>query len=217
VVDDWQAWKQLADTLKNKVVLGYVPTGYFDHVGCQKVEEPKCQSVSRIRLQVKTYYEKIPNLSGIFFDEASPKEKGPSDFKKEYELLRSTNLPGHLTVFNVGSPSVDAVKFTKPGEHLVLYESSPFKYLRDAKEISALTCNAQEKGIVVWHLIHSVCREDMHEIVTKVIESRANYGYVTDVGGDWEAGENTWGRLPRYWEDELAAFSAQGAPCPRKK
>lgn len=214
-VRDASGWRQLVDRLgkKNIVVLAYVSTGYFTHGNCKNVPEPKCQTKERISLQVKTYYQSIPSLAGIFFDEASPREEGPSDYNDEYSLLRSLNSTGHVTLFNVGWSSEAAVKATKPGEHLVLYESSPFNYMKDAQAITTLTRNAREKGIIVWHLLHSVCRE-MCSYVAEMASRGANYGYVTEIGGDWEAGENTWGSLPNYWDEELAAFSALGTPCP---
>jgi len=210
-------WVALFSRLKKKnmVVLGYVPTGYFDHVSCKKMPQEKCQTEERIRLQVKTYYQLIPSLDGIFYDETSPKDGVTPNYDKEYALLRSLNSPGHITVFNVGWPSAEAVKAAKAEEHLVLYESSPYNYHENAKLIAAMTREARDKGIIVWHLLHTVCgMEDMCSYVAKMAERGANYGYVTNIGGHWEAGENTWGSLPTYWEDELAAFSGQ--PCPKK-
>lgn len=217
-VQNSSAWIQLVDRLRKKsiVVLGYVPTGYFDRGPCKKDSQPKCQPEARIRLQVKTYYQLIPSLAGIFYDETSPKEGLPDDYNKEYGLLRSMNLPGRITVFNVGWPSDAAVKATRAGEHLVLYESSPYKYQKNADAITALTRSARDKNIIVWHLIHSACREDLRSYVAQMAERCANYGYVTNVGGDWEAGENTWGSLPPYWDEELAAFSAAGKACAKK-
>lgn len=217
-VQDASGWGQLVDRLrkKNIAVLAYVPTGYFTHDHCKKGPEPECQTKQRISLQVKTYYQLIPSLAGIFYDETSPKEGGPSDYNQEYSMLRSINSAGRITVFNVGWSSEEAVKATKAGEHLVLYESAPFGYEKDAAWITTQTLHARDKGIIVWHLLHSVCREDMCSFVAKMAERGANYGYITNIGGDWKAGENTWGSLPRYWDEEPAAFLAP-KPCEPKK
>lgn len=220
-VPDAAEWVQLFDRLKKKnvMVLGYVPTGYFDHVSCKKTPKQDCQTEPRIRRQVETYYKLIPSLAGIFYDETSPQPEAEAtaDYGKEYEMLRSINMPGRITVFNVGWSSDKAVDATKLGEHLVLYESSPYGYHEDEKQITATTLKARNRGITVWHLMHSVCsKEDMCSYVAKMAERGANYGYVTNIGGDWQAGENTWGSLPPYWEEELAAFSAPGKPCDKK-
>lgn len=220
-VPDSLEWAQLFERLKQKnvMVLGYVPTGYFDHVSCKKKPKPKCQTEARIRRQVETYYQLMPSLAGIFYDETSPKKEKGADYDKEYELLRSINMSGRITVFNVGTASDKAVKATRKGEHLVLFESSPKEYddKEQAKLIAALTREARDNGIIVWHLMHSVSSaEDMCAYVAKMAERGANYGYVTNIGGDWENGDQTWNSLPPYWEEELAAFSAPGKPCAKK-
>lgn len=38
--------------------------------------------------------------------------------------------------------------------------------------------------------------------IEKAVQYGADYVFVTDVGGDWEHGENTYGRPPVYWNDE---------------
>lgn len=220
-VPDASEWVHLFECLKEKnvTVLGYVPTGYFDHVSCKNKPKPKCQTAARIRRQVETYYQLMPPLAGIFYDETSRENGKGNDYDKEYELLRSINAAGRITVFNVGTPSDKAVKATRAGEHLVLFESSSEEYddKEQVKKIVALTCEARDKGIIVWHLIHSVpSAENMCSYVAKMGERGANSGYVTNIGGNWEKGENTWGSLPPYWEEEIAAFSATGNPCAKK-
>ena len=149
-VQDASGWRQLVDRLrkKNIAVLAYVPTGYFTHAHCKKGPEPECQTKQRISLQVKTYYQLIPSLAGIFYDETSPKDGGSSDYEKEYTMLRSINVSGRSIVFNVGWSSAEAVSATKAGEQLVLYESSPFTYQKDAEGIATLTHKARDKGIL---------------------------------------------------------------------
>jgi hypothetical protein len=220
-VPDASEWVGLFERLKKKnvVVVGYVPTGYFDHVSCIKKPKPKCQTEARMRRQVETYYRLIPTLPGIFFDETSPEKIKSPNYDKEYELLRSINMPGRITVFNVGSPSSSAVKATKSGEHLVLFESSPEEYDEEAaaKSISELTREARNKGITVWHLIHSVpSAKAMCSYVVKMAERGAQYGYVTNIGGDWENGDQTWNSLPPYWDEELSAFAEPTKPCVTK-
>lgn len=218
-VNDLAKWQDLFKKLKDRKlnVLGYVQTGYFDHETCKTKPKANCQLVKRIKLQVKTYYDKFTGLDGIFFDETSPQEsnEATADYKKEYELLRSMNFPGRITVFNVGWTSEKAVQATKKGEHLVLYESHPDGYVKDADLITKLTSDAHQRGIIVWHLLHSVTEvSDMCTYVKEMNKRGADYGYITNIGGNWEQGENTWGSLPPYWADELSAFENQRCPIP---
>lgn len=239
-VKDLGAWVNLARCLRERGVdvLGYVPTGYFDRRPCEKDKKTgwfKCQTEPDIRLQVKTYYDNIPGLSGIFFDETSRKTDLPpgkldkkaleAAYTAEYALLRSINLQGRVSVFNVGTPSSEAVGAAEALDHLVLYESAPKGYDDDSATITALSRQARNKDVVVWHLLHSVGKgkkdkeaaQQMGEYVRKMAERCADYGYVTDIG----AGKNepTWNKLPRYWDAELTAFSNSkpSAGCSKQK
>lgn len=213
VVSDSLKWVALFERLKKKhlKVLGYVPTGYFDHVSCK--DKPNCATEARIRRQVATYYELMGALDGIFYDETSPKpeDEKTADYKKEYTLLRSINKKGRITVFNVGWASCKAVDATDKGEYLVLYESSAEGYAD--QKVSDVTHEARQRGIIVWHLLHSVGKTaDMCSYVARMAQLGANYGYVTDV----PEGELTWNSTPSYWGDELAAFLQPGKPCAKK-
>lgn len=213
-VSDLAEWVKLVGRLKkNKiVVIGYVPTGYFDHETCKKTPAPKCQTKDRIRLQVKTYYKRIPSLDGIFYDETSPKGGVSADYNKEYKFLRALNPTGRVTVFNVGTTSVKAVEATNAREHLVLFENSGDEYDKSKDEVTDLTRVARKKGIVVWHLLHTVTSEEkMCSYVAAIAQREADYGYITDI----ENGDKTWDSLPSYWDAELEAFSAPGNNCPK--
>jgi len=215
VVSDAPKWVALVERLKKKkvMVLGYVPTGYFDHVSCK--DKPDCPTEARMRREVETYYKLMPSLDGIFYDETSPKEEdeAKADYDKEYDLLRSINNQKRITVFNVGWSSAKAVEATKAGEHLVLYESSPYEYHESGKQITEMTQKARKKGIIVWHLLHSVCsKEDMCSYVAKMAERGADYGFVTNI----PEGDVTWNSIPSYWKEELAAFSAPDKQCAKK-
>jgi hypothetical protein len=210
---------------RHVVVIGYVPTGEFDHnPHCKLKREPGCQKKEWIKLQVETYYTEIPTLDGIFYDETSPKKEleAKADYKTEYALLRSINRSQGITVFNVGTPSEKAVDATNPGEHLVLFESTPAEFKSMAALISESTATARQKGILVWHLIHTVPKADqMCLYVAEMIKRGAQYGYVTNIPQN----PYTWNSLPEeknganangYWDKELRAFSTGGQPCPEK-
>jgi hypothetical protein len=224
-VETWKEWLALVKELKGKKVevLGYVPTGYFDRsASCEDKDNKRCEPEERIRLQVKTYYELIPELDGIFYDETSPKEGISPDFEKEYSLLRSINKENKatgLTVFNVGAPEKKAVAAASSGEHVVLFESSPGEFKNQKAKIAAAISEAKRKEggpVKVWLLVHSVSdKKKMRSHVTEMAALGADYGYVTNLSGDWKK-VNTWVSLPPYWEEELKAFSAASEPCPKK-
>jgi hypothetical protein len=210
-IADWIALFQRLRANKdlNLTILGYVPTGYFDH---RSQNCGKCKTEARIKLQVATYYELMPQLDGIFYDEAAPDDGYPGQsYTAEYEMIRRTNLANKLTVFNPGTWSMDAVAATKAGEHLVTFESTADHYKDHSDEIKAASLKAREAKIIVWHLIYSAKSKD--KLLAHVCEMKdrgADFGYIVSEDNN----KHTWDKPPKYWEREKAAFSNASAPCP---
>jgi dihydrofolate reductase len=189
-------------------MLGYVPTGYFKH-NCNKIGV--CQTWSRIDAQVKAYFLKFPTLKGIFFDEASPAVWNCAAFPAEYKRLRSIVAKykaGAKIVFNAGVPDNCAVAGVNAGEIIVLFEDDLTNYQAQTENITVSTQTALAKGAIPWHLVHTVKSvDDMQKAAAQARAAGTTYFYSTDIGGNWQAGENTWGSLPKYWTEELKLFT----------
>jgi hypothetical protein len=215
LVPDLASWRDLVNgsAARGVKLLGYVPTGYFNH-GCNA--EGQCQTWSRIEAQVAAYFAQLPAVTGIFFDEAAPATWSCSAFVTEYQRLRALVAKyraGAQVTFNAGVPDNCVVGGALAGETVVLFESSSADYTTQATQIAAATATARSKGVSTWHLVHSVATQTaMSSIVAKAVQMQVNLAYVTDIGGNWQAGENTWGSLPSYWASEvnLLAGSAAG-------
>lgn len=188
-------------------MLGYVPTGYFDH-SCNT--NGVCQTWKRIEAQVKAYFANFPALEGIFFDEVSPRNWNCAAFPAEYQLLRDivAKYKSSATIaFNAGAPDNCVVSGVNSGEIVVLFENSFAEYKAQSENIKVSTQTALAKKAIPWHLVHTVkTTEDMRTAASQAKTSGATYFYCTDIGGNWQAGENTWGSLPPYWNDELLLF-----------
>jgi len=193
---------------RNVTMLGYVPTGYFAH-GCNVAGQ--CQTWTRIEAQIKAYFENMPGLSGIFFDEASPASWSCTAFTAEYKKLRDLvhlyNSQAKIA-FNAAVPDTCVVSGTETGEIAVLFESDQTAYLSQVQAIQTATTSALAKGVIPWHLVHSVkTTGDLSTIIAQARASNVVLFYATDIGGNWQAGENTWGSLPVYWQQEVMALS----------
>ena len=126
---------------------GYLPTGYFRH-DCNQIG--KCQTWARVEAQVKTYFARLPDLKGIFFDETAPADYTCDAFAAEYEKLRTIVAkyrPGAKIIFNVGMPDTCAVNAAKPGEMVVLFENDGGHYIQDYAKIKAATRLAAGRGV----------------------------------------------------------------------
>lgn len=206
LVPDLLTWRALVDRTASRGVslLGYVPTGYFNH-GCNVPGE--CQTWSRIEAQIAAYFSQLPSVNGIFFDEAAPSAWNCSAFVTEYQQLRALVAkyrPGAKIAFNAGVADNCVVSGALAGETVVLFESSTTDYTAQATQIRAATAAATAKGVRTWHLVHSVpTQAAMSTVVSSARQMQVNHVYATNIGGNWQAGENTWGSLPAYWASEV--------------
>ncbi|MCF5166482.1 hypothetical protein GIW45_20980 [Pseudomonas congelans] len=214
---DLATYKRIVDqqTNRNVRLIGYVPTGYFNH-SCNEVGV--CQTWERIDAQVRSYFQEMPNLKGIFFDEAAPTNWSCAAFVNEYQQLRAIvkKYRSDATIaFNAGIPDNCVINGVHAGEIAVLFESDITSYTNKAQQITDATTTARNKGVLSWHLVHSVpAQADMERVVKDLKKGGADYGYVTNIGGNWQAGENTWGSLPPYWlrETELLNGNITASP-----
>lgn len=206
LVPELLTWRTLVDRTASRGVnlLGYVPTGYFNHT-CNIPGE--CQTWSRIEAQIAAYFAQLPSIKGIFFDEAAPTTWNCSAFVTEYQQLRALVTkyrPGAQIAFNAGVPDNCVVSGALAGETVVLFESSTTDYTAQATQIRAATAAARTKGVQAWHLVHTVPTQSaMSTILSTARQMQVNYVYATNIGGNWQAGENTWGSLPIYWASEV--------------
>jgi hypothetical protein len=210
LVPDLSAYASIVATAsaRNVSMLGYVPTGYFAHdcnIGGQ------CQTWARIEAQIKAYFENMPGLSGIFFDEASPASWSCSAFTAEYKKLRDLvhlyNSNAKIA-FNAAVPDTCVVSGAEAGEIVVLFESDQTAYLSQAQAVQTSTASALARGVIPWHLVHTVkTTSDLDTVIAQARTSSVALFYATDIGGNWQAGENTWGSLPAYWQQEMTALS----------
>lgn len=190
-------WRTIVSQAKARdiTMLGYVPTGYFNH-GCNAIG--KCQTWERVERQVQVYFEQIPELGGIFFDEAAPSDWSCEAFSAEYARLRAIvrkYSASALIAFNSGVPDNCVVSGSAAGEILVLYEGNPENYTAQAERLAVSARTAREKGARIWHLVHTVkSPADIPALYATSQRYGADYFYVTLNSGDWETGINTWGR-----------------------
>jgi hypothetical protein len=209
-VDDLDIYKDVFRRAKKHDLrlYAYVPTGYFRH-DCNA--DGKCQTWARIEAQVRTYFERMPGLQGIFFDETAPADYDCTLFNAEYQKLRdlvAKYRPGGKIIFNVGMPDTCAVGATAPGEMIVLFENDGQHYVNDYKNIKAATDLAKSKGVQVWHIINNIPADKELDAVLRASDVYApDYLYVIDVSGDWQAGFDTYGDLPSYWKAEVKALA----------
>lgn len=181
-------------------MLGYVPTGYFNHA-CDIAMQ--CQTWTRIEAQVQAYFQNLPGVTGIFFDETSMSPWNCAAFVAEFQQLRSIvhkyNAQAQIA-FNVADPTPCVVDAVATGEILVQFESRAATYLSQAAAIDAGVAAAQARGVVSWHLVFAApTATDLDAVLARARNSRVDMLYVTDR----TSAATLWNGLPAYWAREL--------------
>lgn len=197
---------------RNVTVLGYIPTGNGNHSsGCNKIG--KCQTMTRINAQLKQYRSLFPTLSGIFFDEAAQQSGKDTavNIKSEYAALRSSfktffPLSSSKVAFNAGTPNPLYPAAAKSGEIVLIFENSASTLLTsNSNQITLAQQAAAANGVLTWIVVHSCPRSLLSSVVQGAQKLGANYLYITDKTD--QAGVNTYGNLPSYFQTEASLFS----------
>ena len=216
------AFKQAVRTARARDVrfLGYVPTGYGDRrSGHPNGEGSVGQSLADIRRQISLYASTFgtATLDGIFFDETS---QSCSSAARDYPTLSAAVRAAGLqrSAFNPGwvGDGYCFVDATPRGDVVVTFESTLDAYLTDPSlETDLRTANqrAHAKGARTWHLVDAAPGTGGLAKALAALRRRGpDLAYVTDIGENWQAGENTWGSPPGYWTAEVQCLT--GSSCP---
>lgn len=214
-------------SIRGATVLGYVPTGYFNHGCntegvCQTWQRCVCvvrvpegasnrQSVGRIEANIAAYYSAMPMLDGIFFDEAAPSSWDCNAFAAEFAQLRALvykYTQKAQIAYNIGIADTCIVPSMQgPNEIYALFESSMTDFTSQKATVLATIKAANSAGLQTWALVYSVTSAQLPSLVQAVNGTSLTWFYATDIGGNWQAGQNTWGAPPAYWGSELALLT----------
>jgi Alpha-L-arabinofuranosidase B (ABFB) domain/Spherulation-specific family 4 len=152
------------------------------------------------------------SVAGVFFDEASYAcEQTAVEYRQLGQYVRGKGL--QLVVWNPGwvGDGWCYIKNSMSGDVVATFENSLDVYLHDPfvpSDLAGAAPIARERGVKQWHLIHTAkTPADLTTALQTATARDADYVYVTDIGGNWQAGENTWGAPPVYWSQEVAALS----------
>ena len=190
-------------------LIGYVPSGGFKH---QTTVYGFSQTWAWLDNQVAASFRSFPFLQGIFYDVAAPSNGDCEAYTAEYQRLRSIvkKYKSNATIaWNVGSPDECAVPALQTGEILVIFESPLSDFRQSLTDIQYVNGLVKNKGCLTWVMVDNVKNvTDITSVVQKAKSIGANYVYVTNIGDDWQNGDNTWGAPPPYLAQEVAAVNA---------
>lgn len=194
--------------------LFHVPTGYGDRVsGHPNGSGSVGQTLAEIEAQIDVYAETFgDDLEGIFFDEAAQScSSAATDFAQLSDLTRAAGLT--WSAFNPGwvGDGFCYVDATPAGDVVITFENALETYLTNPYldyDLATANTRAHARGVRTWHLVNKAeGTAGLSQAVTKLRERVPDFAYVTDIGENWQAGENTWGSPPSYWDTLINSLS----------
>lgn len=171
---------------KKLTLIGYVHTSY----GKRRLEE--------VQADVDTWLRLYPGIQGIFFDEQASGADGVKYQASLYKYARGK--PGlKLVVTNPGTVCAEQYLSEPAADVACLFEGPkvfdpsilpPWKTKYSPTRFATLSYKVGTA-------------KAMRECIESAVEKKIGYVYVTDAEGS-----NPWSRLPKYWEEAVAAVTA---------
>jgi hypothetical protein len=173
-----RAKKQHALTL-----IGYVDTDYGK------------RPAARVKADVARWVRLYPQVQGIFFDQQASGADRVDHYAALYAEVRN-HRSLRLVVSNPGTacaepylarPATDVACLFEGPEGLRSFRPPAWAPQYEPARFAALSYRVTKA-------------EQMRKYLDEALQKRLGYVYITDA-----AGANPWERLPRYWDDEVAA------------
>jgi hypothetical protein len=168
---------------KGAVVLGYVSTKYGK------------RPLQVVKREVDRWVKFYPDVQGIFFDEQASAADQVLYYAALYEYVRKDRGLS-LVVGNPGAacaeeylarPAADVACLVETNKDFSAYRRPAWAGKYPASRFAALLSRVETA-------------EQMKQALREMAAANVGYCYVTDGKGG-----NPWGRLPRYWDVEVAA------------
>jgi hypothetical protein len=168
---------------KGAVVLGYVSTKYG------------ARPLRMVKAEVDRWVSLYPGVQGIFFDEQASAADQVLYYAALYEYVRkdrglslAVGNPGALCAEEyLSRPAADVACLVETNKDLSAYRRPAWATHYPADRFAALLSKVETA-------------EQMQQALREMKAAHIGYCYVTD-----GKGENPWGRLPSYWDQEVKA------------
>jgi serine/threonine protein kinase len=169
--------------LKGITVIGYVSTKYAT------------RSLPEVKAEVDRWTNFYPDIQGIFFDEQASSAVHVLHYKQLYEYVRNER---HLSLV-VTNPGTECAE-----EYFKLSTADVTCMVEAPKDFNAYHRPAWASCYPADRFAALLCKIDtaerMKQAILKMRADGIGFCFVTDADEP-----NPWGRLPRYWEEELEA------------
>lgn len=163
-------------------VIGYVSTEYAK------------RSVEQLKADVDTWCKFYPEVAGMFFDEQTSDASRLQYYREAFDYTRR-QVKGGLIASNPGV-SCDAAYFVGGADAISVFEHYE-GYDQFMPPVGWDDTQRRRSAVLPYDTLDA---RQMRQRLQRAAEMRLGYFYATD-----HKGTNPWGRLPTYWDDEVAA------------
>jgi hypothetical protein len=171
-----------AGEAKKLTLIGYVATSY----GKRPLQE--------VQADVDRWLRLYPGIHGIFFDEQASGADGVKYQAALYRYVRSKPAL-KLVITNPGTVCAEQYLSEPAADGSCLFEAAK---LFDLAALPQWTAKYPGRVAVLSYKVGDVAA--MKQAIQSAVEKKIGYCYVTDAEG-----ANPWSRLPKYWDEEVAA------------
>jgi len=183
---NYTAVLEKAAKAKRLTLIGYVSTSYAK------------RPLEEVKADVDQWLKFYPGIHGFFFDEQTSSAEQLDYYAALYKHVRETRKL-KLVITNPGT-TCDESYVSKPAADVACLFEGP-KPFDAAKLPEWRTKYDAKRAAVLSYQIESV--ETMQRLIAFAAKEKLGYCYVTD-----DTGNNPWDRLPKYWEEEVAALAS---------
>lgn len=185
VEPNYTALFEKAGKAKQLTTIGYVSTSYAK------------RPLEEVKADIDRWIKFYPGIQGIFFDEQASSADQLDYYATLYSHVRETHKL-QLVITNPGTTCAEAYISRPAADASCLFEGPrPF----DVAKLPAWRAKYDtDRVAVLSYQIDSA--ESMRRLIASAVEQRLGYCYITD-----DSGNNPWDRLPKYWDEEVAALA----------
>jgi hypothetical protein len=171
-----------AGEARKLTLIGYVATSY----GKRPLQE--------VQADVDRWLRLYPGIQGIFFDEQASGADGVKYHAALYRYVRCKPTL-KLVITNPGTVCAEQYLSEPAADGSCLFEAAK---LFDLAALPQWTAKYPGRVAVLSYKVGDAAA--MKQAIQSAVEKKIGYCYVTDAEG-----ANPWSRLPKYWDEEVAA------------
>jgi hypothetical protein len=184
---NYTAILEKASKAKRLTLIGYVSTSYAR------------RPIEEVKADVDQWLKLYPGIHGIFFDEQTSSAEQIGYYTGLYKHVRETHKL-KLVIANPGTTCAEDY-ISKPAADAACLFEGPKPFDAAMLPLWRTKYDAKRAAVLSYQIASA---QEMQRLIALAAKEKLGYCYVTD-----DTGSNPWDRLPKYWDEEVAAATRE--------